>query len=175
MADTEGRRRNNTLDDAIVAAAQKEGMGWLGCFRLKLALRRLSNAEHAQLEAECTKHIVAAGVPLPANVTVAGDVLVGDWGDGTILQILIDALPKILDFISKLLPLFFMFATLLVCCGLLAGTASAQCSGGSCSVPVRKTVERARAVTVDRQPVRSVTKRVTVQRERRLLNWLRRR
>jgi hypothetical protein len=170
-------RKNTTFDSALLEACEKDGMGWWGQWRVSRALRRLSDSERQKLEAQCTKLLTDTGLVM-GDDDIVGGCYVGDWGDGTIIQILIDALPKILEFIKALLPLFFMFATLLVCCGLLAGTASAQCSGGVCRPAVLpRTVERARTVVVDKQPVRNVVikRSVTAERKRPLVNWLRRR
>lgn len=104
----EGRRRpNNTLDEAIAKACELEGMGWFRSFRVKLALRRLSASEHADLEKYCTGLLVESGVPLPASSSVEDGLLVGDWT--SFLQMLLDRLPEILAFIEKLLPLFLLF------------------------------------------------------------------
>jgi hypothetical protein len=172
-----GWKRNPSLGPAILAACEEDGMGWYGQWRVARALRRLSDADWAKLERKCTALATEAGLPMGTNDIVA-DCYVGEWGDGTFFQMLIDSRPKILEFIKALLPLFMLFATLLLCCGLLAGTASAQCSGGVCRPAVLpRTVERARTVVVDKQPVRNVVikRSVTAERKRPLVNWLRRR
>jgi hypothetical protein len=44
----------------------------------------------------------ADGVALPVGATVVNGVLVGDWKD--FIQMIIDNLPKILDFLMTILP-----------------------------------------------------------------------
>jgi hypothetical protein len=116
--DVTGYRPNSTLSPAILAACEQDGMGWYGQWRVSRALRRLSDADMVKLEQKCTKLALDTGLPMGTEEIVAG-CYVGDWGDGTFFQMLIDALPQILEFIKALLPLFMLFATILLAiCGV---------------------------------------------------------
>lgn len=100
--EVEAVKRNATLDDALVAACECEGLNWFKCFRLRLALRRCSDADHRAIEQECTRMLVESGVMIPVGAQVVDGVLVGNWKD--FIEMLIDRLPEILDFLMKLLP-----------------------------------------------------------------------
>jgi len=98
----EGYVRNKTFDEAFVTACSCEGLNWFKCFRLKLALRRCSDADHCAIEQEATRLLVGSGVALPVGATIVNGLLVGTWQD--FLDFLIEFLPVLLDFLMKILP-----------------------------------------------------------------------
>jgi hypothetical protein len=148
MTDVTGYRPNKTLVTAIVAACEQDGMGWYGQWRVSRALRRMSEADLLKLEKKCTALATDTGLPMGTD-DIAGGCYVGDWGDGTFFQMLIDNLPKILEFIKAILPFFAMFASAIIVFFALASTAFAQCPGGTCTrpaTPVRSAVQAAATV-----------------------------
>lgn len=98
-------RKNGSLDNTLVEALRKEGVGIADRVLFRWQLNRMSAEDRKKLEQEMTKVVVEAGVPLPVNASIVGGVLVGSWAD--FLQMLIDNLPKILEILAKFLPLFF--------------------------------------------------------------------
>lgn len=164
----QGYKRNTTLGPAILEACSQDGMGWYGQWRVARALRRLDEKQWFELEQKCTKLATESGLPMGTDDIVAG-CYTGAWGDGTFFKMLIDSLPQILEFIKALLPLFMLFATVLLCCGLFAGTASAgDCASGMCRAPVRAAVSKTKTVVVEKQVARTVTKN-TIHRGRAVL------
>lgn len=110
MADeVQGWRKNSTFEIALLNACEADGMGWYGQWRVSRALKRLSAADRQKLEQQCTTLATDNGIVMGTD-DIVGGCYAGDWGDGTFFQMLIDNLPKILEFIKALLPLFFMFA-----------------------------------------------------------------
>ena len=99
-------RKNGSLDSTLLEALRKEGVGLADRLLLRWQLNRMSAADRKALEQEMTKLVVESGVPMPVNATIVGGVIVGSWAD--FLKMLIENLPKILEIISKFLPLFFL-------------------------------------------------------------------
>lgn len=99
-------RKNGSLDNTLVEALRKEGVGIADRVLFRWQLNRMPAEDRKKLEQEMTKVVVEAGVPLPVNASIVGGVLVGSWAD--FLQMLIDNLPKILEILAKFLPLFFV-------------------------------------------------------------------
>lgn len=99
-------RKNGSLDNTLLEALRKEGVGLADRLLFRWQLNRMSADERKKLEQEMTKLVVESGVPMPVNATIVGGVIVGSWAD--FLQMLIDNLPKILEILAKFLPLFFV-------------------------------------------------------------------
>ena len=163
MTDVTGYRPNKTLISSILAACEEDGMGWYGKWRVSRALKRLSEADLLKLEQKCTALATDTGLPMGTDDIVAG-CYVGDWGDGSFFQMLIDNLPKILEFIKMLIPFFMMFASVLLVF-LLAGSASAQCPGGVCQRPLTAPVKTTKSVLVK---TTEVVQKATVREYRRV-------
>lgn len=70
-------------------------------WRVRIAMRRHDMAE--EVEREAVEIGIACGAIKPSQVNDTG-TLVGDWAD--FLQLLIDNLPKILEFIAGLISIF---------------------------------------------------------------------
>jgi hypothetical protein len=157
MTDVTGYRPNKTLIPSILEACEQDGMGWYGKWRVSRALRRLSEADLLKLEQKCTALATEASLPMGTD-DIVGGCYVGDWGDGTFFQMLIDALPKILEFIKALLPLFMLFASIIVAFFVFAATAEGQCPGGVCQRPVQAV----------KKTVTKVVQKATVRESRRV-------
>lgn len=99
-------RKNGSLDSTLIEALRKEGVGMADRLLLRWQLNRMSADERKKLEQEMTTLVVESGIPMPVNASIVGGVIVGSWAD--FLQMFLDNLPKILEIISKFLPLFFM-------------------------------------------------------------------
>lgn len=107
MAEVEGIfRKNGSLDSTLVEVLRKEGHGLADRLLFRWQLNRLPAEDRKKLEQAMTKLVVESGVPMPVNATIVGGVVVGSWTD--FLQMLLDNLPKIIEIISKFLPLFFL-------------------------------------------------------------------
>lgn len=98
-------RKNKSLVNALVSALQDQGVGLLDRIRFRIQYNMLSDDDQQKIEREVTDICVKAGAVFPVAAIVGG-VFTGNWME--FIQMLIDNLPKILDFISKLLPLFFL-------------------------------------------------------------------
>ena len=124
--------------------------------RLNVALRR-----HPEVVEEyCVEMGLKLGAIKPGDVGDDG-LLVRDWQ--SFFQMLLDNLPAILEFISGLFAIFSMFSIVLAAgltLSILAGTAQAQCSNGTCQ-PIRKTV----SVLVNRPVVQAAQKTVVRTRQ----------
>jgi len=164
MTDVTGYKRNKTLSPAILAACEADGMGWYGQWRVSRALRRLSDADLLKLEQKCTAIASDTGLPMGTE-DIVGGCYVGDWGDGSFFQMLIDNLPKILEFIKALLPLFMLFASIIVAFFMLTATADGQCPGGVCVRPVKATAKVTKSV-LKGGPRMEVVKTKAVQRSK---------
>lgn len=160
MTDVTGYRPNKTLIPAILDACEQDGMGWYGKWRVSRALRRLSEGDLLKLEQKCTALATESGLPMGSD-DIVGGCYVGAWGDGTFFQMLIDNLPKILEFIKALLPLFMLFASTILVFFALCATADAQCPGGTCQRPVHATKSVLKATT-------KVVQKATVRESRRV-------
>lgn len=145
MTDVTGYRPNKTLIPAILEACEQDGMGWYGKWRVSRALRRMSDADLLKLEQKCTALATDTGLPMGTD-DVVGGCYVGDWGDGSFFQMLIDNLPKILEFIKAILPFFMMFASAIIVF-FMATAVDAQCPGGVCAKPVQATKSVLKATT----------------------------
>lgn len=156
MTDVTGYKPNKTLISSILSACEEDGMGWYGKWRVSRALRKLSEADLLKLEQKCTAIATETGLPMGTD-DIVGGCYVGDWGDGTFFQMLIDNLPKILEFIKALLPFFMMFASILLVFFLTAA-AEGQCPGGVCARPgqATKSVLKAPVKVVQKATIREV-------------------
>lgn len=174
MTDVTGYRPNKTLISSILAACEEDGMGWYGKWRVSRALKRLSEADLLKLEQKCTALATDTGLPMGTDDIVAG-CYVGDWGDGSFFQMLIDNLPKILEFIKLLIPFFMMFASAIIVFFALASTADAQCPGGVCRKPLQATKSvLVKSTEVTKQVVQktaTVKERLTVRKFRLFRRW----
>lgn len=164
--DVTGYRKNKSLSPAILKACEADGMGWYGQWRVSRALKRLSDAEYLKLEQKCTELATESGLPMGSN-DIVGGCYVGDWGDGTFFQMLIDNLPKILEFIKAILPFFMMFASAIIVLFALCASADAQCPGGTCQRPA-KSVVKATTTVVQKATVRESRR---VQKFRLFKRW----
>jgi hypothetical protein len=99
-------RKNDSLDSALVAALRRKGVGPWDRIRFRAALADLTDEERKQMEVGVTKIVVESGAKLPVGAQIVGGVLVSSWLE--VLQLLINALPKILEFLAQLLPLFLL-------------------------------------------------------------------
>ena len=99
-------RANTSLDNALGVCLREDGVGLLDRVRFNWHLRRMEPADRKDLEKFCTSVVVTAGVPLPVGATIVGGVLVGTWLE--FWQLLLDNLPKILEFIMTILSIFFI-------------------------------------------------------------------
>lgn len=167
--DVTGYRKNKSLSPAILKACEADGMGWYGQWRVSRALKRLSDAEYLKLEQKCTELATESGLPMGPGEIVGG-CYVGEWGDGTFFKMLIDSLPQILEFIKALLPLFMLFATVLLAFVLTCGVADAQCPGGQCQRPVQATKSVLKSTTKVVQKA-TVKERLTVRKFRLFRRW----
>lgn len=172
MSDLTGYKPNKTLISSILAACEEDGMGWYGKWRVSRACKRLSDADLLKLEQKCTAMATESGLPMGTD-DIVGGCYVGDWGDGTFFQMLIDNLPKILEFIKALLPFFMMFASAIIVFLALCATADAQCPGGTCQRPTQatKSVLKAtvkKSLTVEKATVRESRR---VQKFRLFRRW----
>ena len=168
MTDLTGYKPNKTLISSILAACEEDGMGWYGKWRVSRALRRLSDADLLKLEQKCTAIATETGLPMGTD-DIVGGCYVGDWGDGTFFQMLIDNLPKILEFIKMLLPFFAMFASIIIVF-FLATAAEGQCPGGVCQRPVQATKSVLKSTTKVAQKA-TVKERLTVRQFRLFRRW----
>lgn len=98
-------RRNDTLDNAMGIAMRRHGVGLIDRIRFRIAFNGLSDEDRLAAETGITKILVESG-RLPVGAKVENGVVVSSFLD--ILQLLIDSLPKILEFLAKLLPLFVL-------------------------------------------------------------------
>lgn len=105
-------RKNKTLVGALCKALEDQDVGLLDRIIFRCRFNRLSDDDQKKIEVEITNICRAAGAVFPVSAIVGG-IYTGNWMD--FFQMLIDNLPKILDFISKLLPLFFLELIILLC------------------------------------------------------------
>lgn len=164
-------RQNKTLFPAIFEAARKADAPLRTRMRMRTLFAFASDDDLRELEKELTVEATKAGVIKPTGDNVVEGCYVGEWGDGHILQWIIDNWDSILKMILSIIALFQVAPTigvLIFCAALLLGsTASAQCAGGVCQVPERAAIIRHREVTVERtivadrvvQPVRRLIHR----------------
>jgi len=95
-----------TFEQALWQAIQDypTRVRWIDRWRVRRAMRRPE--WRLDVEAEAVQIGVAAGAILPGNVDPKTGALVGDWQ--SFIQMLIDNLPAILEFIAGLFAIFAM-------------------------------------------------------------------